>query len=131
MAWVEPLGLAAGGAGLRAVLAELLGHRGQGRVGLVQLGQRDVDAASGPRAARAPSRDMSKPSRSAAAIASASCSAASSTAAWTSIRLGWLEEPPDGEVGAEQVAVAGHRGDVGQLGDQRPRGRAGRRRRRP
>ena len=40
---LEALGLAAGGAGLRAVLAELLGHRRQRRVGLVQLGQRDVD----------------------------------------------------------------------------------------
>ena len=40
---LEPLGLAAGGAGLGAELAELLGHRGQGGVGLVQLGERDVD----------------------------------------------------------------------------------------
>ena len=40
---LEPVGLAPGGAGLRAELAELLGHRGQRGVGLVQLGQRDVD----------------------------------------------------------------------------------------
>ena len=40
------------------------------------------------------SRDMSKPSRSLAAIASDSCWAASSTAAWISMRLGWLAEPP-------------------------------------
>ena len=40
------------------------------------------------------SRDMSKPSRSVAATASASCWVASSTAAWISIRLGWLAEPP-------------------------------------
>ena len=44
---VEALGLGAGVAGLRAVLAELLGHRGQGRVGLVQLGQGDVDPPPG------------------------------------------------------------------------------------
>ena len=47
MRLVEALGLGAGVAGLRAVLAELLGHRGQRRVGLVQLGQRDVDPAPG------------------------------------------------------------------------------------
>ena len=37
---------------------------------------------------------MSKPSRSEAATASRSWASASSTAAWISIRLGWLEEPP-------------------------------------
>ena len=37
----------AAAARLRAVVAELLGHGGEGRVGLVQLGERDVDAALG------------------------------------------------------------------------------------
>ena len=38
---------------LRAVVAELLGDRGEGRVGLVQLGQRHVDPALGVERARA------------------------------------------------------------------------------
>ena len=38
---------------------------------------------------------MSKASRSELAVASASWVSASSTAAWISIRLGWLEEPPE------------------------------------
>ena len=59
-------------AGLRAVLAELLGDRGQRGVGLVQLGQRDVDPLLGVVRARPRARDRSKPSRSAAAVASAS-----------------------------------------------------------
>ena len=50
IACVEPLGLAAGGAGLGAVLAELLGDGGQRGVGLVQLGEGDVDPLAGRRA---------------------------------------------------------------------------------
>ena len=42
---VEPGGLGPGVAGLGAVLAQLLGHGGQRGVGLVQLGQGDVDPA--------------------------------------------------------------------------------------
>ena len=43
----DPLGLRAGRARGRAVVAELLGHGGQRRVGLVELGQRHVDPALG------------------------------------------------------------------------------------
>ena len=64
-------------AGLRAELAELLGHRGQGRVGLVQLGQRDVDAAAGrrplalePRRCRSRAARRRRPPRRAASEAS-------------------------------------------------------------
>ena len=78
-------------AGLGAELAELLGHGGQRRVGLVQLGQRDVDPAAGRRAARRRAAAMSKPSRSEAAD-----------------RLGQLRPGlVDGRLDLEQAGLAG------------------------
>ena len=46
-------------------------------------------------------------------------------------QAGLARRAAGGEVGAEQVAVAGDRGDVGEVGDQRAGRRRGRRRRRP
>ena len=61
MAWAMRSASDAGGARLRAVVPELLGHGGERGVGLVQLGQRDVDAAAGRPAARTRGGEMSKP----------------------------------------------------------------------
>ena len=61
---VEALRLGPRVAGRGAVLAELLRHRGQGRVGLVQLGQGHVDAPPRLLALRARGCEASKVSRS-------------------------------------------------------------------
>ena len=118
---LEALGLALGCAGLRAVLAELLGHRGEGGVGLVQLGQRDVDALEGVVARGLEPRDLEPEALG---------------------RGGGLGQPGGGvvdggldldqaglaagaagrEVRAEEVTLAGHRDDVGDVGDQAPCG---------
>ena len=79
---------------VRAVVAELLGHGGQGRVGLVELGQRDVDPALGVEALGA--RAGRCRSRAARRRRSPRVSwvDASSYAAWISSRLGCDAEPP-------------------------------------
>ena len=90
---LEALGLALGGAGLGAVLPELLGHRGQGRVGLVELGQGDVDALEAVVAGGLEAGDL-EPEPLGGGGGLGERVVASSTAAWISIRLGWLLEPP-------------------------------------
>ena len=116
---VEPLGLGGGRAGRLAELGELLGHRGQPGVGLVQRGQRALDlglqrggALARPRRARrAAGRAARRPRRPSAA--------ASSTAAWISIALGATADPPLDPAGAEDVAGAGDRARrPGRAGDQ-------------
>ena len=108
----EPLGLALGGAGLRAVLAELLGDGGEGGVGLVELGQRDVDALVGLEPLGLEAAEVeAEPLAGRGGLEQ---------------RLGGLVDgaldldqallgvgPAGGEVGAEQVAVAGDGDDVG------------------
>ena len=117
IAWAMPLGLGAGRTRLRAVVAELLGHGGQRGVGLVELGQRDVDPALGVLPLGLEARDV-EPEPLGRGDGLGQRGRASSYAAWISSRLGWLCGAAGGEVGAVHVAVAGHRGDVGQVGDQ-------------
>ena len=118
-------------AGRRAELAELLGDGGQGGVGLVQPGQRDVDPVLGlgplaPRAGTGRSRAARR-----RAVASGSCSVASSTAACTSIRLGWRDEPPEAKCAPSRSPSRVTAVTSASVGDQRRGRRRGRRRRRP
>ena len=59
-------------------------------------------------------------SRSPRWVTSASIASVSSTAAWTSSRLGAPAEPPTDQLGAQQVTVAGDRAQPGVGLDGRP-----------
>ncbi len=91
---VQPLGLAAGRAGLGAELAELLGDGGHPGVRLVQPVQRGLHV-PGRRAPARPARSAGRTrTRSIRWPASTRRAPASSTAACTSSRLGVVAEPP-------------------------------------
>ena len=118
---LEPLGLAAGGAGLGAELAELLGHRGEGGVGLVQLGQRDVDALLGlvPLAlepGHVEAEPLGRRDRLGQLLGGLVDRGLDLDQA------GLAGRAAGRHVGAEQVAVAGDRGQRAVAGDERPRG---------
>ena len=120
MASVEARGLGPGVAGLGAVLAELLGDGGQGGVGLVQLGQRDVDAPPGLLALALEGGDVeAEPLERVGGRGELLGGLVDGRLHLDQARL--ARGAAGGEVGAEQVAVAGHRGDVGRVADQRPR----------
>ena len=67
-------------------------------------------------------REISKPSRSAVAVASASLVAGLVDGCLDLDQAGLAAGSAGREVGAEQVALAGHGDDVGELGDQPPGG---------
>ena len=118
---LEPLGLAAGGAGLGAVLTELLGHRRQRGVGLVQLGQGHVDALLGlvPLAlepGQVEAEPLGRGDRLGQLLGGLVDRGLDLDEA------GLAGRAAGGHVGTEQVAVAGHRGQRGVAGDQRPGG---------
>ena len=119
---VTALGLAAGGARLGAVLAELLRDRRERRVRLVQPGEGDVDPLLRLQPlGLEPGHVEAEP-----------------LGGWPSASASWVVGLVDrgldldqarlaggaarGEVGPEHVTVAGHRGQVGHLGDQGARG---------
>ena len=117
---LEPLGLAAGGPGLGAELAELLGHGGERRVGLVQLGEGDVDALLGLvplplQAGHVEAEPLGRRDRLGQLLGRLVDRGLDLDEA------GLAGRAAGGDVGAEQVAVAGHRGQRGVAGDQRPR----------
>ncbi len=113
----QPLGLATGGPGDGAVLRQLLGHGGQGRVGLVQPRQRDVDPVGrveppllqGLRLEREPFDGVGGPGQLLGGLVDRRLHLD---------QAGRGRGAAGGEVRAEQVAVAGDRRDVGQLVDE-------------
>ena len=114
----EPVGLAAGGAGLGAVLAELLGDRGERGVGLVQLGEGDVGALLRLEPlALEPGHVEAEPLRGRDGLGELLGGLVDRGLDLDQARL--ARGATGGEVGAEDVAVAGDRGEVGQGGDQR------------
>ncbi len=114
---IQALDLALGGAGLGAVLAELLGHCGEGRVGLVELGQRHVDPLEGVVADRLEPRDLeAEPLGGRGRLGEAGGGLVDGGLDLD--EAGLAGGAARGEVGAEQVALAGHGHDVGQVGDQ-------------
>ena len=117
----DPLGLGAGRARGGAVVAELLGHGGQGRVGLVQLGQRDVDPALGVEALGLETGDVeAEPLGGGDRLGQLGRGVV--VGRLDLQQAGLRRGAAGGEVGAVDVALAGHRGDVGQVGDQRAGG---------
>ena len=116
---LEPLGLAPGGARLGAELAELLGHRGQGGVGLVQLGECDVDPLLGlvPLPLQ-PGHVEAEPLARGDRLGQLLGGLVDRGLDLDEARL--AGRATGGDVGSEQVAVAGHRGQRGVAGEQRP-----------
>ena len=126
---LEAVGLAAGGAGLRAVLAELLGHRRQRRVGLVQLGQRDVGTLLGVEALGLHARGLERePLPRRGRLGELGGGLVDRGLDLDQRRLG--RGATGGEVRPEHVTGTRHRGDVGRPRRPAPAPPAGRRRRR-
>ena len=118
----QTLRLGARRTGERAVLAQLLGDRGQGRVGLVQLGQRDVGAPPGLLAlALEPDQVEPEPLARSHRFGKGGGGLVDSG---LDLDQALLAVGAAGrEVGAEEVAVPGHRDDIGVVGHQGPGGR--------
>ena len=118
---VEPGGLGPGVAGLRAVLAQLLGDGRQGGVGLVQLGERHVGpppgllalALQGAGVEGEPLQGVRRGAELLGGLVDRGLHLDQAGAAGGAA---------GGEVGADQVALAGDGGQVGGLPDGRPRG---------
>ncbi len=114
----DALGLATRGPGLRAEVTELLGHGRQGRVGLVQLGHRDVDAALGVEPLGVEPRDVeAEPLGGGHGLRQLGRGLVVRRLDLEQAGLG--RRATGGEVSTEDIALAGHRGHVGQVGDQR------------
>ena len=113
----EPLGLALGGPGQRAELAELLGDRGQGGVGLVQLGERHVDPLLGLGTLLLEPGEVER--ESLAGVGGGGQLLGGLVDRGLHLDEAGLRRGAAGsEVGPEQVPLAGDRGGVRQVDDQ-------------
>ena len=113
----QPVRLGPGGPHLRAELAELLGHRGERGVGLVQLGEGDVDPLLGvvPLVVQ-PGHVEGEPLGRGDGLGELGGRLVDGGLDLEQARL--ARRAAGRDVGAEQVAVERHRGELGVLGDQ-------------